>query len=132
MKKILAMTLFAVSLFAAHKNISIDEIKELQKSGAALVDIRTEGEWIESGVVSGSLKITSHDENRNLYVERFVENLKSAGIGIESKIILICRSGNRSLELAKKLESLGFEKIYNVQSGIKNWIREKRDLQKAY
>ena len=47
----------------------------------------------------------------------------------DDKIILICRTGNRSAILAHMLtEKAGYKKVYNVKDGISKWIEEKNPV----
>ncbi len=53
------------------------------------------------------------DENKN-----FVHEVKEALAGdLEKPVILICRSGERSIYAARKLSKNGFENVYNIEKG---------------
>ncbi len=53
------------------------------------------------------------DEN-----EAFVEDVKKAvGQNLQKPVILICRSGERSIYAANKLAKNGFENVYNIEGG---------------
>ena len=39
----------------------------------------------------------------------------------EEPVYLYCRSGNRSQKAARKLDSLGFKKIFDLKGGYMNW-----------
>ncbi len=61
------------------------------------------------------------DEN-----EKFVEEVKKAvGGNLEKPVILMCRSGERSVYAANKLAKNGFENVYNLEGGfIFDWRAE--------
>jgi len=40
------------------------------------------------------------------------------------EIVVICRSGGRSLEVARFLERQGFRSVYNLAGGILAWSRD--------
>lgn len=42
----------------------------------------------------------------------------------EKTVVIICRSGNRSMQAAEMLQQLGYEKIINVAGGILAWEGE--------
>jgi rhodanese-related sulfurtransferase len=42
----------------------------------------------------------------------------------ERETVVICRSGRRSLEVAKFLEQQGFKSVANLTGGILAWSRE--------
>lgn len=45
-------------------------------------------------------------------------------ISVTKKVVLHCRSGVRSAETAKKLQSLGFQNLYNLKGGILEWVEK--------
>lgn len=49
--------------------------KELVMSGITIVDIRTEGEWRETGVVPGSVLMTFFKPNRSYDLDAFIVQL---------------------------------------------------------
>lgn len=119
--------LFVTLSLAGYENVDNQKLQELKDSGVNIIDIRTKPEWDDTGVIQGSIKITSHTD-KGLEYERFVEELKKEGI--KDNFILVCRSGNRSKELGDKLAQDGFDNFYNLQKGIKVWIFEKRAVSK--
>jgi rhodanese-related sulfurtransferase len=42
----------------------------------------------------------------------------------KKEIIIICRSGNRSMKAANKLKDYGYTKLVNVQGGVSSWKGE--------
>ena len=48
----------------------------------------------------------------------FVGEIKRlAGHSVQRPVVLICRSGNRSVDAGEALEAAGFQKVYNVLHG---------------
>lgn len=123
MKQLLILLIFAISLFADYKNINNDTLQELKNRGVTIIDIRTQPEWDESGVIPGSVLITSHTE-RGFNYDAFKKELKSHGIN--DNFVLVCRSGNRSKDVAERLNADGYKNFYNLQNGIRIWVYEKR------
>jgi len=90
---------------------------------AVLVDVRTDAEWRYVGVPD----LTSLGKSLSLVcwqrfpaMERnagFVEELRAQGIGEDQKILLICRSGQRSRDAAIALTQAGYKTCYNVAEG---------------
>lgn len=118
---------FEVRLLAVkppkYKNIDNAELKQMIARGVPVVDIRTPGEWKETGVVAGSHKIMAFDE-RGAFNPAFESAFEEvAGPGEE--VILICRTGNRTAAVANFLQKIrGYKKVANVQHGITKWIAE--------
>ena len=87
-----------------------------RETDAVLVDVRTEFEWRQVGVPRledlGKEVVTVSwqfypDMRQN---PEFVAELRQKGVAPEAKVLLICRSGNRSKWAAQALTVLGFER----------------------
>jgi rhodanese-related sulfurtransferase len=133
----LVFSLFAVLLaFFAHSAradiVDIDnaELARLAISGVPIIDIRTEGEWKESGVVPGSKLITLFDEKGRPDPDWLA---KVKGVAKpEQPVIVICRSGNRTRVASQMLtQQAGYQRVYNVKDGIRSWAKEGRTLSPA-
>jgi adenylyltransferase/sulfurtransferase len=96
------------------KEITVEELKELQDSGAEyqLIDVREPHEY-EICNLNGEL-IPQGDIPSN--VDK---------IDRTKKVIIHCRSGARSGNIIQWLEkNHKFENLYNLQGGILAWARE--------
>lgn len=94
-----------------------------READAVLVDVRTEFEWRHVGVPRledlGKEVVTVSwqfypDMRQN---PEFAAKLGQRGVAPEAKVLLICRSGDRSRWAAQALTVLGFERCYNVADG---------------
>ncbi len=101
-----------------HQNISVEEVKEKiesEKNDYILIDVRTLPEY------TGPL---GHLADAPLYP---IQNLNSSYKDLEKyqetgkDLILYCRSGNRSNQAAKLLTEKGFENVYNMEGGMREW-----------
>lgn len=109
-------------------NVDSAELARLVASGVVLVDIRTEPEWRETGIIPGSRLLTFFDANGRANPAAWLEQLKTVARP-EQPVILICRSGNRTRAVSEFLEQqAGYSKIYNVRQGIRAWIHESRPV----
>lgn len=106
-------------------NIGNAELNDLLKQGTPLVDLRTAGEWQQTGVVKGSQLITLFDEQGRADPLEWTRQLDKAAAP-DKPVILICRTGNRTNAaaqyLANKLGRKGT--VYNVKAGITAWLRD--------
>ncbi len=122
------------SAFSARADI-IDignaELASLSASGVPVIDVRTAPEWEESGVVPGSHLLTYFDARGNADPAAWLEKVKTfAKPG--DPVIVICRSGNRTKAVSQFLsQQAGYAKVYNVKSGIREWIKESRPVASA-
>ena len=113
----------AVTVRAEQINVGNEEFKRLLAQGVPLVDVRTAGEWRQTGVVAGSRLITLFDEQGGSDPAGWVKEMdRVAGPG--APVVIICRSGNRSGKAAQLLlQRDPKRKVYNVQEGIAGWAR---------
>jgi len=115
MKKILLTALVLTStLFAQLENAPVSQ--KIIASKIKIIDIRTLGEWKETGIIKGSIPITFFDERGNYNVPEFLSQLKKT-IKQGERFALICRTGSRSSVLANFLGQNGFN-VLNLEGGI--------------
>lgn len=117
--------IFSIPLFAEYKNIKSSDIQDIIKNDAIIIDVRTKEEWYDTGVIPNSKLLTSHDYMGRFDAKLFVDELAKLNINKNTPLIIVCRSGNRSLDVAKKLDEFGYKELYNLQYGIKEWLRNK-------
>ncbi|MBT3751954.1 MAG: peptidylprolyl isomerase [Thiotrichales bacterium] len=120
--------LFDVELISAVgiNNISSSELKAMLAEGnLTLVDIRRPEEWKKTGIIEGSKKITAFTKNGRIHSDfndKFLKRLEPKGEN--DKIVIICRTGNRTKTLARALvKEMGWQNVYNVKDGITDWIK---------
>lgn len=127
---LLAAALFALSTRAEVVDIDNAELARLAAAGVPVIDIRTAGEWKETGIVAGSRLITLFDERGRADAPAWVDKVKGVARP-EQPVVLICRSGNRTRAATQLLTQNGYTKIYNVKDGIRAWAKEGRPLTPA-
>ena len=125
MRKFLLLCCLALSAVMARAEvIDIDnaELAQLMKSGVPVIDIRTQPEWEDTGVLAGSKLLTFFDERGRADPAGWLEKLKPM-IKPGDPVVVICRSGNRTKPVSQLLaQQAGYAKIYNVKSGMKGWL----------
>ena len=90
---------------------------------AVLVDVRSEIEFLFVGHPVGSIHVPWNDGPDWEINPDFVAHVKK--IANEARpVLLICRSGVRSLEAGKALKEAGFKEIYNVLHGFEGDLDE--------
>lgn len=116
---------FAAALARAEiVDISGDQLMALVKQGTPVVDVRTAGEWRQTGVLKGSRLITLFDEQGRADPADWARQVDKV-VAADKPLILICRSGSRSGKAAHILDKAGHKGIiYNVKGGISGWMRE--------
>jgi rhodanese-related sulfurtransferase len=90
---------------------------ELFSAGEAfLVDVRTAEERKFVGHVPGSLHVAWASGTSLTRNPRFVRELE-AKVGKNAAVLLLCRSGKRSVAAAEAAAKAGFTRIFNVLEG---------------
>ena len=131
-KLIVSLTAALLAMSAQADIVDIDnaELARLAISGVPVIDIRTEGEWKESGIVPGSRLITLFDE-KGRPDPAWLEKVKGVAKP-DQPLIIICRSGNRTKAGSQMLvQQGGYQKVYNVKDGIRGWAKEGRMMSPA-
>ncbi len=104
--------------------LSLDEAWSLLSSSehAVLIDVRTRAEWTFVGVpnlddLGKEVMLVEWNQFPNgqpnpEFLAQTTQNLSP-----DQDLLLLCRSGGRSLAAAKALQGAGFTKSYNVSAG---------------
>lgn len=102
---------------AAAQEMSAPEALEAMRAGKiTLIDIRTPPEWRQTGVAHDALRINMlHPQGAAGFLN---EVLAKVGGDKTAPIALICRTGNRTTQVQKFLQSQGFTQVYNVREGM--------------
>jgi len=125
MKKILLMLgLVSVSLFAEFKTIDVAELEKLQAKGVPVIDIRTPGEWKETGIIKGAHKMMFFTPKGQPDLAGWFFELGHLVKDKKEPIIIYCAHANRTKSLGEGLTKMGFENVYELKDGIENgWIK---------
>lgn len=127
MRKILLTALLSlIPLFVRAEVIDIDnaELARLSAQGVPLVDIRTQPEWEETGIIAGSKLLTFFDDRGRANPADWLEKLQPLAKAGQP-VIVICRSGNRTKAVSQFLsQQAGYTRVYNVRNGIKGWLKD--------
>jgi rhodanese-related sulfurtransferase len=102
------------SLKAEYKKINAEEAKKIMDSESIIVlDVRTQSEYDEGHINNALLLPVTEIE------EKAEEILKNKN----EKILVYCRSGNRSQTASKQLIEMGYTEVYDF-GGIIDWPYE--------
>lgn len=95
---------------AADVDVAVDEVLRLWQDGAAIIiDVRTPGEYGE-GHIPGVMNIPLNELEQRM-----------GEVPGDKKVILICRTGNRSAQGAKLLRDKGMDNVFNSAGGMTTW-----------
>ncbi len=99
----------------------------LENSDMKVVDVRTDMEWQQTGVVPGSHTITFFDHMGNYDAEGFLKAMDDLG-GKSVEIGLICRTGSRTAQIAGFMAQQGYN-VKNLAGGVMKLMSEGYDLE---
>ena len=124
MKKIILIivTLLLVFTLSAcskgYTNISNEELIEMLDSDTDyyFIDVRTLDEYYEG-------RISGFDINYDFYIFENDYSLLGA-LDITKPVVIMCNSGNRSVEASNIFLEIGFTEVYNLKNGIQGWDGE--------
>ncbi|MFT5421081.1 MAG: rhodanese-related sulfurtransferase [Candidatus Endobugula sp.] len=102
---------------------AIDADKSSRKGDLLLIDIRSAGEWLETGVAHQAVLISMHQTGG---LEKFSSDLLTMVKGNKQrKIALICAGGIRSALLQYHLRKQGYSEVLDVSEGMQGSIFKK-------
>lgn len=114
-KTVFALLFLSVSLFAELTNQYIT--KEFISKNIPIVDIRTPGEWRETGLLKNAIPIMFFDERGNYDARKFLQELNQK-VDVSKPFALICHTGSRTSMVAPWLSKEFHYKVINLQGGM--------------
>ena len=116
MKKItLLLLLLAASLFGELKNAYLTEA--MLNSSLPIVDVRTTGEWRETGLLKGAIPIMFFNEQGKYDINAFLKEL-NAKVDTSKPFAIICHTGGRTSMIAPWMSKELNYKVTNLLGGM--------------
>ncbi len=124
---ILSLLMPYYSYAAELTNLNPNEVQKSATKNALIIDIRTSGEWQQTGIIPGSHPVTFFDQNGKYDTEKWLTEVKSLQSSPDQEIVLVCRSGTRSGQVGNFLtQKLNMSNVSHLANGMSAWLREKR------
>ena len=100
------------------KNISVEEARALQQSGATYVDVRSSAEYA-AGHPAGAVNVPllDRDESGQMQPNPDFARVMQANFPPDARLLIGCQVGGRSARAAQMLEAFGFADVTNVRGG---------------
>ena len=98
--------------------ISESDFVEIQDSDYILIDVRTQDEF-DLGHIDSAI-------NLDFYSDTFQNEILS--LPKNEKIVLYCRTNNRSSKTAAILKQNGYRDILVISGGITEWVKNGNDI----
>lgn len=90
--------------------ITYDELIQMQRQGALIIDVRSSQEYRE-GHINRAINIPEYEISENI-----VKRVKNKN----ERIVLYCSHGERSKKAYKKLKKMGYSKVYSLYEGLES------------
>ena len=111
--------LLSLSVWSAEPgpNLSAPDAHALVEAGKmTLIDIRRPEEWRQTGVAKDAKRINmEHPDGLIGFLREVAREVKGDA---DAPIGLICRTGNRTTQIQKVMQEVGFTRVYNVKEGM--------------
>jgi rhodanese-related sulfurtransferase len=82
---------------------------------AVIIDLRTTEEIQKTGIIAGAKQIDWTGKDAEAQIKKLDKN---------KNYYVYCASGGRSSDCAEFMEKQGFSRIYNLQSGMSDWLKK--------
>jgi len=91
------------------REVNVQEAARLREEGALMLDVREVSEWTAGHIPEATLVPLGTLESRLAEVPK------------DAKIVVVCRSGNRSAEGRDILLRAGYENVTSMAGGMNDW-----------
>ncbi len=98
--------------------VSPQEARAKQQAGAVIVDVR-EAYELREGYIPGAVHIP---------LRSLTQRMKE--LDPSKEIVIVCRSGNRSITAAQFLQQGGFSQVSSMAGGMISWTRQRFPVQR--
>ena len=116
MKKILLLlTLLSAVLFGEVTNTYITQ--KILDSDLPIVDVRTVGEWKETGLLKGAIPVEFFNAQGKYDLNKFLKEL-NAKVDTTKPFAIICHTGSRTSMIAPWMSKELNYKVTNLQGGM--------------
>jgi len=107
--------------FSGVPAVSPMELPLLTRDASVIVDVSEPGEF-KKGHIPKSV---------NVPLKRLADENQVLNKHKDKNVIVVCRSGNRSMSAGRQLLKNGFSKVYTLSGGILAWEKEKLPVEKG-
>lgn len=119
----------ATASVCTYTNVSASDAKQiLEEEDVFLLDVRTPAEYklghIEGAILIPLRNVKAQDPDLLPDEELLPARLKELPCGKSTKILVYCKVGKRGAEASSLLADVGYKNVYNINSGIDEWVKE--------
>jgi rhodanese-related sulfurtransferase len=100
-------------------DIDPEQVREKQQAGAVVVDVRKPLEWKEGHIPDA------------VHIPLGILSTRLSELDADKEIVVVCRSGHRSMMASRLLQRAGYRNVYNLSGGMMLWHRSGHPVTKA-
>lgn len=101
--------------------------KLINDKSVVMIDVRREDEWIQTGIIKNSHKMTFFDAYGNHNVLKWMKEFEKLVPSKETTVVLICAHANRTRAIGNYLIDQGYKHTAHLIGGIALWQEEGRE-----
>ena len=105
------LILFVIIQTSNYEALELNDYIEKINNGYQIIDVRTQSEFAHGHIPNAV--------NLDFYNYNFVEEINK--LSKIEPILIYCRSGNRSQKTGIIMDSLGFNRVYDLKGGYLVW-----------
>ena len=103
------------------QDLEVAAFEAAMGDGTVLIDIRSEDEWAQTGIIAGAKTITAFGNGGGVHPE-FLDKFRAVAPSTDTPILLYCHTAGRSEMLGRALvEQLGYNNVSHLMGGIISW-----------
>ncbi len=125
-------TLLQSLLLADFQGVKTAELETLIKQNVPVIDIRTPGEWKETGTIPGSHRIMFYDDRGHYDIQKWMEAFGKVVKDKEQPFVLVCRSASRTKVVGRFLANqMGYKHVKELDGGMMwGWLNSHKPVEK--
>ncbi|XP_045465285.1 putative thiosulfate sulfurtransferase, mitochondrial [Harmonia axyridis] len=121
----------SVRTMASAQAFTYQDLKNtLGREDALVIDVREPKELEEDGKIPGAVNIPLGNVESAFLKANLEEFRQKYGVekpGIDTLIVMSCRSGRRSESATQMLERIGFRNVFNYEGGWLDWNKHQQE-----
>jgi len=121
-KTLLGLLILGTTLMAKVTNVPVT-IEFVESKKVKIIDIRTEGEWKQMGIIADAHLITFFDENAKYDINDFLKKLNKV-VEKDEEFAIICNTASRTKLVSNFLGKKHDYNVINLTGGMSKLVKD--------
>jgi len=110
------------------KTLKLIHPNDLDINKDIIIDIRREGEFLQTGIIKNSIKLTFFNDEGEYDLLSWLKEFKKHVKSTQDSFVLVCAHAHRTFDVGNYLlNELKYEKASHLEGGIALWLNLKKD-----